>query len=164
MMCTRIHNLKFWIFRPSLFKHVISFCYSNIPTGVGCLSKGHCTALSLSGRRSKQAWHTVWPQYKSRGTLSPWSPNTSSHTRHSSTCRQWNNSLYTLFSLSFTLQELSWVHPSTHICFTIWFNRSRKRIRIKMVYFTRHLPLQLATNWQQLTKFLAYWLLSIITK
>jgi hypothetical protein len=59
-----------------------------VPTGVGCLSKGHCTALSLNGRRSKHAWHTVWPQYKRRGTLSPWSPKTSSHTRHSSTCQQ----------------------------------------------------------------------------
>ena len=56
-----------------------------LPSRVCCLSKGQEMNPSSVGSLTRQAWQRVWPQKSSRGILSPWSSNGSSHTLHSRT-------------------------------------------------------------------------------
>jgi hypothetical protein len=146
MMRTRIHNLKFWIFRPLLFKHAISFLLYQHTNWCGLPVEGALHRI-VSQRKTKQTGMTYCMAtiQKSRNFIALKPKDIFTHTAFQY-LQTVNNSLYILFSLSFTLQELSWAHLYTHISFTIWFNRSRKRIWIKMVYFTRHLCFQLVTN------------------
>lgn len=86
-MCTILTNITFKNWKKK-----------NIPTGVGCLSKGQRIDPFFNGRRKRQAWQTVCPQYKSLGTLSPCTVKTSSQTRHSKT---YDHSILELLSFFF---------------------------------------------------------------
>lgn len=54
MMCTRIHNLKFGIFRPSLFKYVISFVIATYQLVWVVCQRGiapHCLSEEVEANR-----------------------------------------------------------------------------------------------------------------